>query len=131
MQRKLNKNSFSYFLFFHIFCVAKVFSNFEISYNMILGFKITEDNDGKTRSEGPTKSVWRVTWDPYARYHHGQKTGRQKKKKRDKRTAFFKKTGLWRSGSTEKQAIKLIKTQIKKTKSASVVKIGWQWNISL
>ena len=57
MQGKLNENSFSYFLFLNIFCVAKVFSNFEISYNMILGFKITEDNDGKTRSEGPTQST--------------------------------------------------------------------------
>ena len=32
------------------FGLAKVFSNFEISYNMIFGFKITEVEDGKTRS---------------------------------------------------------------------------------
>ena len=43
--------------FFPYFLSGKSFSNFEISYNMILGFKITEDNDGKTRSEGPTQST--------------------------------------------------------------------------
>ena len=32
------------------------------------------------------------------------------KKKRDKKTAFFTRTGLWGSGSTGKQATKLLKT---------------------
>ena len=34
-------------------------------------------------------------------------------KKSDKRTAFFRRTGLWGSGSTGKQATKLLKTHKK------------------
>ena len=44
-------------------------------------------------------------------------------KRKDKRAALFRQTGLWESGSTGKQARKLFKTQIKKTKSATMVKI--------
>ena len=35
-------------------------------------------------------------------------------KRKDKRTAFFRQTGQWGSGSTGKQAIKLLKTQLKR-----------------
>ena len=48
----------------------------------------------------------------------------QDNKKRDKRTSFFRQTGLWGSGSTGKQAIKLLKTHTKKkTRLAALVKI--------
>ena len=38
----------------------------------------------------------------------------QDNKNKKKRTSFFRRTGLWVSGSTGKQAVELLKTQIKK-----------------
>ena len=43
-------------------------------------------------------------------------------KRKDKRTALFRRAGLWGSGSTGKHAIKILKTE-KKTKSATMVYI--------
>ena len=45
------------------------------------------------------------------------------KKKKRWEDSILQKTGLWGSGSTGKQAIKPWKTQLKKTRSAAMVKI--------
>ena len=73
MQRKLNGNSFSYFSFSSFFCMAKVFSKTkkkEISYNMILGFNITEGEDGKTRRPLKTHKKGQISCNGENRYIH-------------------------------------------------------------